>query len=500
MAAWPQFGAAFALLISATSAHAAVTPEDIWQNWQASSTAMGQTMTAKSTQRDGDTLVVSGITISSAQNGATVSAALDEVRLLDMGDGTVSIAMSPDYPINMTLPPNQAREKPVEIAITISQQELVLTASGDPAAIHYAALAPNVKVKLTRIDGVDAAAANLAVEASLSDISGSYGTSGAGDAMTVSSDFKASGLALAVIGADPKAGSEVRITSALKDINLMSSGAMMTAFAGANFVEALKRGANSASKMTVGSSDFDIAIDGESGPITVKGTAGAGDLAATVGPDGLSYTARQTGVKMAMSMSAMPAGDMSVGFDESSFAVKMPIVPSDEPAPFSLQTRLTNMTLSDAVWAMFDPKSALPRDPLNLVIDTDGMAKVKNIVPLDGTMPTSIPAEVQSLNLKELKLSFAGTELTGAGKGSFDYAAGPMPNAAAKLDFKLLGANGLMDKLVAAGFIQAADLMMPRMMMAMIAQPGAGADELLSTIEIKDKGVFANGQKLYDLP
>ena len=58
-----------------------------------------------------------------------------------------------------------------------------------------------------------------------------------------------------------------------------------------------------------------------------------------------------------------------------------------------------------------------------------------------------------------------------------------------------------MDKLVAAGFLQADQLMMPRMMLAMVGLPDpAGGDALISKIEIKDKAVFANGQKLYDMP
>ena len=53
--------AAFAL--SAQALWADVTPDEVWQNWQDTAKAQGQTVTAKSTSMDGDTLTVTGITI-----------------------------------------------------------------------------------------------------------------------------------------------------------------------------------------------------------------------------------------------------------------------------------------------------------------------------------------------------------------------------------------------------------------------------------------------------
>jgi hypothetical protein len=61
---------------------------------------------------------------------------------------------------------------------------------------------------------------------------------------------------------------------------------------------------------------------------------------------------------------------------------------------------------------------------------------------------------------------------------------------------KLVGGNGLLDKLVAMGLIPKDQAMGARMMMGMFARPGDGVDTLTSTIEFKDKGLFANGQRL----
>ena len=150
---------------------------------------------------------------------------------------------------------------------------------------------------------------------------------------------------------------------------------------------------------------------------------------------------------------------------------------------------------------MFDPMAALPRDPLNLVIDTEGMMKITKALTASPQTPSEVPAQLDSVTLKELQLSVAGAELTGTGTGAMDYPAAGEPVPSGAFDLKLTGANALMDNLVAAGFLAADQLMMPRMMLAMVGIPDpAGGDSVISKIEIKDKGVFANGQKLYDLP
>ena len=57
---------ALALILSAQTyggAALALTPEEAWASWQAMSAAAGQTLAAEGTARNGDTLVVSGISM-----------------------------------------------------------------------------------------------------------------------------------------------------------------------------------------------------------------------------------------------------------------------------------------------------------------------------------------------------------------------------------------------------------------------------------------------------
>lgn len=495
MANWSIFFISSAALLAITgAAFADVTPEQVWQSWQDTSKSAGQIISAESAQRDGNTLVVSNITMTSATPDAQVDGRMAQLRFTDAGDGTVLVEMPPEYPITMTLPAGPDRPKPVEIALDIIQDGMTLTASGDPAAVNYNLVAPNLKIKLNRIDGM--AEQNLTVEATLADITGSYTTD---ETATMTSDFTIGGIALAVLGNDGT--TEFRLTSAIKDVTLSSTGTMIGAMGGPDFMAALTKGAKSASQMTYGSADFDAELMAPEGPSTAKGTSLSGMISAAIGAEGLDYAVSQKGLSMQVTSADMPVPNMGVQFDELAFGIKMPLVRSDMAQPFGFQTKLTNMALTDEVWALFDPMAALPRDPLNLVIDTEGMMKITKPLTANPETPSEVPAQLDSVTLKELQLSVAGAALTGTGTGKMDYPAAGDPVPSGIFDLRLTGANALLDRLVAAGFLAAEDLMMPRMMLAMVGIPDpAGGDALISKIEIKDKGVFANGQKLYDIP
>jgi hypothetical protein len=115
-------------------------------------------------------------------------------------------------------------------------------------------------------------------------------------------------------------------------------------------------------------------------------------------------------------------------------------------------------------------------------------------------MGSAPPGELNALDITELTVRFAGAALTGAGAFTFDNSDlttfDGVPAPTGKIDLTLSGGNGLLDKLVAMGLIPQDQAMGARMMMAMFAKPGEGQDVLNSTLEFRDKGFFANGQRL----
>jgi Uncharacterized protein conserved in bacteria (DUF2125) len=165
---------------------------------------------------------------------------------------------------------------------------------------------------------------------------------------------------------------------------------------------------------------------------------------------------------------------------------------------YGMVMKLSQFTVSEEAWAMFDPSGALKRDPADIAIDVSGKTKLDFIAMMQadeaGTEPP-VPA-VETLDITELTLKVAGAALAGTGAFTFDNSMGiPMPLGEANVT--VTGANALIDGLIATGLLAEEDAMGARMMMGVFMAPGANADELTSKIEAKAGGeIYVNGQRV----
>ena len=124
-----NFSGGIAAMLLSTAAWADVTPEQVWANWKAVSASYGQTLSAGSEERQGDTLVISGLTIASTFEGGSVNGKIDTVNFRDLGDGRVEVTMSPEYPLAVeTTTPEGAK---TNVDVTVRQPDLVDHRLGD---------------------------------------------------------------------------------------------------------------------------------------------------------------------------------------------------------------------------------------------------------------------------------------------------------------------------------------------------------------------------------
>jgi hypothetical protein len=145
----------------------------------------------------------------------------------------------------------------------------------------------------------------------------------------------------------------------------------------------------------------------------------------------------------------------------------------------------------------------LPRDPATIELDLTGEVKLTQDLMDEKAMAQmgdTPPGELHSAKVNTLTVRAAGAELTGDGAFTFDNtdltSFDGLPRPQGVLNLMLVGGNGLLDKLVAMGFVPEDDAMGARMMMGLFAVP-AGDDVLTSTIEVNEQGhVLANGQRL----
>lgn len=492
-------------LIAGTAATADVTPEEVWQNWQDLGTAAGQTITAGAVNLDGDTLVVEDVTTAYAKDGATVEATIDEINFLDLGDGTVEVTMSDSYPIEMTLPAEAGKEgaTPTDISIEVSQPGLEIIVGGSTSETSYEFTAPTLGIKIVSIEGVDAAAIDLTFDITMSGVDGSYMVAGETDAKTLDSTLNLQSMALVVIGADPETQSDFNLTATIADIQGASKGNLIGMAAMADLAAALKAGFSSDGTFSFGALNFDLAVTEAGAPTKIVGTAAGGDMSFAMDASRLQYGSGSKDFSVTVQSPDIPFPEVKVNYAEATFNMLMPLTKSDAPAPFSLLTRIVGLAVSDEIWGMIDPTASLPHDPATLIIDAKGTATLTHDL-MDPAQMAALgdapPGQLNALEVTELKATIAGADLTGAGAFTFDnsdtttFAGVPAPTG--KLDLRLLGGNGLMDKLVAMGLLSAEDVTGARFAMSMFANAGPGEDELNSTLEFKDKGFFANGQKL----
>ena len=490
----------------------AVTPTEVWQSWQDMATSYGQTLTSESVDDAGDSVTVTGLTIRQEQDGVISEMTMPELVFTDNGDGTVDVALPAEIPLTVTMPPAEGETSPTTVTVSITQTDLLMTASGEAGAVGYDFSSAETVMKLDKIEGVKAEAIDLVVEAKLTELVGNYSSEGAGADATLGYDVTAASLNITVAGKDidpspapdgTTAGpSDVNVAISMADLAISGEGTPVNAAMVENFAKALADGANSYGEINAGATTmvFDVVEAGKTTHMEMTGAST--ELSFGLGSDGFGYGASAKDVKMMLKGDDIPFPQIDVAYAEAAFDLQLPMVKSETPQDFILLSKLVDFTISDEIWGMFDPTGQLPRDPATLVIDTKGTATITADITDPAAMEAMAtpPGEVNTFDITELHAKVAGAELTGAGAFTFDntdmVTFGGFPAPTGKLDLKLTGGNGLLDKLVAMGMFAEDEAMGFRMMLGMFANTSPDKDEMTSTLEFKDKGFYANGQRL----
>jgi hypothetical protein len=494
-------GSLLAALLISTAAHAELTADQVWTNWKAVSASYGQTVTAASETREGDTLAIKGLTITSTFDGGSVNGTIETVNFRELGDGTVEVTMSPDYPlvVNTTDPDGTTSV----VNVSVRQPDLKIIASGTDAETRYDFTAPSVKAVVADVT-VDEKPVEMTLEVDVTALAGSYlVTDGTPTQLASSITADSAGMTLAMT--DPETGGKINVTGNVVALAGTSTGKLLDAAAMADMSQALQAGFATDGSFTYGAGtfDFDIAEAAD----TTQGTAtiGSGNIVFALDADRLNYGGGAKDVAISVSGSTIPVPALAMTYGEAAFNLLMPVSKSDVPGDFALLTKLIDFKLSDDVWSLLDPEKILPRDAATIVIDAKGKANwtvdIMDPAAVEMVAEDSMPAQLHALDVTELTLKAAGAEVTGDGAFTFDnsdtttFPGVPLPTG--QLDLKIVGANGLLDRLVQMGLLPEDQAMGARMMMGLFARTVEGSDDTLtSTLEFKEKGFFANGQRL----
>lgn len=389
----------------------------------------------------------------------------------------------------------------VEVAFTATNPGETITVNEDGGANLYEFAFPTMEVVVDSVVGTDGTTYESPVTATVTNFTGTERIDSS-DGFKLVQTGAADSFALTVDFADDNATAD--ISGTVTDIAYNSDTNVPAGTElGPNLTDALKAGLDISGDMTAGALDFKVDMEGENeeGTMqTISIASQSADLALDVmmanGMVGYSGTSGATTVDATLPDMPMPVNYAS---DSAEFNIEMPLVSAPEPQPFKFVYGLTGLTLSDSIWAMFDPQSALPRDPANVNIDVSGTATLDVDLTDQDAMsdPSVAPGEFNSVTINNVDISALGANVSATGELNSPEG-GNMTTPIGVISGRLEGINALFDKLIEAGMMPQEQAMGVRMMLAMFAKPDPeNAEVMTSEIEFREGGsIFANGQQV----
>lgn len=260
---------------------------------------------------------------------------------------------------------------------------------------------------------------------------------------------------------------------------------------------ALAEGQGVEGRLRYGAMVMDMAAETPDGPFSSRSVAGETTAALTLDSSRFSMSMETLDNRAEIVVPVepfVPVNGIAYQVARSLVDIDIPLKPGDAPQPFRMNLAVTGIEMAEDLWAIFDSGAVLPRDPVDVELDIDGTTVIAED-PLSAR-PGEMPFSDTKVRLNALRLALAGAELTATGEAT-DTSEDGVPNGFGRIDSELTGFNTLLDRLIDLGLLTSEQAMPARMGLNLIARPGDGPDELVSTIEVNEDGqITANGQRL----
>jgi len=498
---------ALGIFSSGTAAFADVTAEDVWADWQDYMTSAGYTMDATET-RSGGTISITDLsmTLEIPEEDTTVTVSMGGMDISDNGDGTVSISVAPNLPLDISVAGPEGEE--ADIGLNYATTALAMNVSGNPDNLTYTYSAAMLGLSLESLV-VEGEAVNMAdfgtAEINIANVAGSTQMT-VGNLRSSVQRLTSGAINYLMDIRDPDGGDgRFVVRGGADSMDFSGTFDMPSEMDTSNMSAMLKAGFAVEGEFAYqnGSSEFNFQEHGD----VVQGSSStsSGALGVVMDDTQLAYALSATDMEMMMAGGDIPF-PVEISMAEVGFELQMPVSAGEDEQDFAFGVTFGDFTMSDLIWGIFDPAGQLPRDPATIAMDMSGKVKLlmdlldpEDMEAMETGM--AMPGEINSLDLHNLTVSAAGAKLTGDGAFTFDntdlMTFDGIPAPTGEVNLSLAGGNGLLDKLVAMGFVPEDQAMGTRMMMGMFAVPGDGEDTLNSKIEVKGDGqILANGQRI----
>lgn len=485
-----------ALALCLASPALAVTAEELWAEWQAQSSAMGQVLSAESAVPGDGTLTLNGFTSSYSDADVSTVGRLEQIVMTENADGSVGVTMSDPYTFTITFVPEPG-SPPVNLGIVLSAPDLSITASGEPGARLYDYAASRITIEEGEISGGDGPPPTIDMVIGIEDFAATYQIDDTDPADIAYSSASSIGGIAGAADILPPAGEEgrMKLSFAVGASTASGAGRLGNIAQIASNPEMVPEGFDLNGEFDYDAFRLELTFEHPREAFMLLASNRGGSLAAAFSETEIDYRVAATGSSTYLAAADLPLPvEFSVGSAE--VGLRVPLAESPDPQEISARLAYRDLVISPDAWAMADPTGAIPRDPITLVADLSGTVRVlTSILGADPAAMGAPPGELRDLRLNELQISAAGATLTGS--GSAEFAPGPVPMPVGSVELQLSGGLGLLDTLQNAGIVPIEQLAMARGLLGAFARPGATPDTLETTIEFTEGGgILANGVPL----
>ncbi len=497
---------AIATILSTTSAFADVTAQQVWGDWKDYMTNFGYFVNATE-DMSGKTLTVSNVElgVDIPDTDQDIAIKMGTMTFSETGDGSVIVTLPESMPMNMEFEAAPGEKVVMEAAINQSGFTMIVSGSLEDMKYIYGASSIGMSIDKFEVSGEKSPSIN-ALAFTMNDVSGTTRAFAEDGLREYDQTMKTSSMDYNIDMEGPESDpGKVMMKGSIADMNADALVSMVEGMKGqfaTDMSAALEAGFAMKGGYTFGAGQSEFAFDGPDGTMQGTSSSAGGALDVAMSKDaGLVYGGKSTDIKISATVPQLPMPiDMTMA--EGGFKLAMPITAGEELQDFGLAIRMIDFTIPDMAYAMIDPMGQLPRDPATIDIDVTGKAMMfASMMDPKAMESGNAPGEVHQAQVNSMTLKIAGAELTGGGAFTFDNTDKTtfpgMPAPEGELDLKLVGTNGLLDKLVSIGILPEQQATSVRMMMGLFAVPGDGPDTLTSKIEVNGEGhVSANGQRL----
>ncbi|PRY92792.1 uncharacterized protein DUF2125 [Hasllibacter halocynthiae] len=500
-----------ALVAGAAPSLAQIAPEDVWAE-MVDGLERGQLVLESADEsREGDVLTVSNIEVSQDDGFTATTFTLPQIVMRQTDEG-VALELPETSEITFSSR-SEYSEEPTTGTLVLDLDGWTANLTGqDIESLDYDYAADAVTVTVSEIDVPDEGTFEAPMTMTMTDLSGDYSTEPAEDGLDRISQTARIGsteISVDMDATDPVATFDLAMN--LGSLEFEATSFVDSDLEPEDFQDALASGFSGEGSATLGPYDYtfefyeeDTDASRPADQFSFSGGSEGGEAAFAISADGMSYSTESTAVRLAVETPELPVGAVSGTLDRVALSLTAPTVSSEEAQDFSAELRMEGLALSDSVWDMLpDMVGApidLPRDPATIAIALTGQV----ILPFDyfdsalyeqSQQPE--PPLPTTVTLDELRIDFAGVELTGDGTVDFDlddmesFDGFPAPDGT--IELSLTGLQGLVRTLVQAGLVPAEQALFVQGMVGAVARP-VGEDQFVSEIVFgPGASITANG-------